>query len=125
MTTENAQAEAKRVLVLIGGQDVDFTEVPPITGVDKKVLKKLGIKVTGPTVFADLDEDPEKEAVLLLYLVKKLKPDATMDQVDALATGIRQGILLHFFKTSNQGGNNPFLSLLTSSPTSMAGAPKL
>jgi len=118
------EVASDRVFVVIGGQSIDFTEVPPINGADRKALKKQGIKVIGASVFADLDEDPEKESLLLVHLVKKLKPDVTLEEVDALPTGVRTGILLHFIKTSNQGANNPFLSLLTSSPASTAGPKK-
>lgn len=114
--------EQRRILVKIGEKEVDFTDVPPITGADKKVLKKAGVD------FTKLGEmEVEQEATLLLHLVRKVHPDATGNEVDALPVTIQAGIISHFMQ-STKDVKNPFdlspLSQSMSSHESMAGAKK-
>jgi hypothetical protein len=108
--------EEKRIIVKLGGGDVDFTHVPPLTGADRKWLFGQGIE------FGKLSElDPEKEGILLLRLVQKVKPSATQEEVDGLPIGVQQSMLTHFFN-STKDASNPFRQpSSTSSPASTAG----
>lgn len=103
------------IKVKLGTREVDFTEVPPFTGRDKKELKKLDIDFRH---MADLD--PEKESQFLLYLVKKVDTAATQDEVDNLPLQIQQDIIKHFVQAS-RSVQSPFSPPSTSSLPSTGG----
>lgn len=81
---------SKRVILKIGGDEVDITEFPPVTMGDAKRLRQQGID------FTKLNEMvPDDESKLILLLVQKVRPATTLEEVDALPIKVGQDILRH------------------------------
>ena len=108
-----------RIMVRIGNAEVDFTEVPPITGGDRKKLFQQGVDLR--KFATEVGLDPVEESKVVLYFVQKIHPGATEVEVDDIPTKIQESIFLQFVRSS-QAVKNPFLSPSSiSSPTSTAG----
>ena len=119
---ETAKTSGQRIIVRIGAVDVDFTDVPPITGGDRKALFNAGVDLRKFT--RDEGLNPVEEGKLLLHLVQKVCPAATEADVDAIPSHIQNSMMVHFL-TSSSKVTNPFVSpSSTSSPASTAGDQK-
>ncbi len=81
---------SKRVILKIGGEEVDITELPPLTIGDKKALGKIGIN------FSKLSEiSPDDEAKLIAFIIRKVRPYTTEVEVDAMPIKAGQDVLSH------------------------------
>lgn len=81
---------SNRVLLTVGGDTVDITEIPPITLGDKRAMKKAGF-----TWQQIRDNDPDAEAYLVRLSVRKLRPSTTDEEIDALPAKVSQDVLNH------------------------------
>ena len=116
--------EKPRIIYKVGAREVDFTNPPPITGGDRRRIHALGVDMRKFMTEAGLD--PDEEAKLLHYLVKRkgVDPEATQEEVDAIPTNVQASMLSHFLKTTKDSAN-PFQQPSSiSSPTSTAGEQK-
>ena len=108
-----------RIMVRVGNVDIDFTDVPPITGGDRKKLFQQGVYLRKFATEGWLD--PIEESKVVLYFVQKIHAGVTEEEVDNLPTKIQESIFLQFVRSS-QAVKNPFhLPSSTSSPPSTAG----
>lgn len=106
-----------KVVVLIGGDQVDLTDFPPLTQGDKKALRKEPYDLN----LKKLQEfDEEQESKLVLFLLKKVRAKTTMEEVDALPAALVQDIGSHCIKKSYEI-DSPFSTRSTSSPVSTGG----
>lgn len=117
---EKPTQEQERVIFTIGGEKVDFTNFPPLTVGDKKKLK------ADPDYNVDFnkirDLPPHDEAKLILFICRKVRPQTTMDEVDAMPVLASQKIIAHMVQASLQI-DAPFSTPSTSSPAATAGGP--
>lgn len=116
---KDVAAEPKRIIVKIGSRDVDFTEVPPITGADKKALFKEGVDMR--RFSKDDGLNAEEDGKLILHLVRKVDSKVTEAEVDAIPTHIQQSLVLHFLNSTARVENPFHTPSSTSSPPSTAG----
>lgn len=108
--------QSTKLIVKIGADSVDLTEYPPITMGDKKrMAKELGFSLKQ---FSDLND--EQEAAFLHFMLKRVRPGTTIEEVDALPAVLVRDIELHMLKRSSEI-DNPFSKRSTSSPASTAG----
>src|SRR3990167_6164956 len=88
---------SKRVILRIGMEEVDITDFPPLTIGDKKALKKDGMS------FVDLmNMSPDDEARLVLFFLRKTRPQTTLAEVDALPMKVGQDIITHGVRCSSE-----------------------
>ena len=116
---ENKQAEVQqRVLIRIGADEIDVTEMPPLTLGDKKALKREGLEWSKLLK----DGDPELDAKFALHVLRKFRPATTEEEVDALPLLVAQRLFEHVFRrTAGAPVDRPFSTPSTPSPPSMAG----
>jgi hypothetical protein len=106
------------IVKLSTGAEVDLTDIPPITLGDKKALKARGIDLT--KLARDQTVDPEHEAELVLYLVRKRRAETTMEEIDALPA-VTAGRILAYAMRRSAEVDDPFSTRSTSSPQPTAG----
>lgn len=111
-------AEKKRYVVKLGEVEVDLTEVPPLTLGDRKALKGQGVDFL--KYARDRMVEPEDEAKMVLYVLQRMNPKITMEQVDAIPALVTTGILNHYLRRSVEV-DDPFSMRLTSSVQPTAG----
>lgn len=88
---------SKRVILKIGGEEVDITELPVLTIGDKKALGKMGIN------FSKLSEiSPDDESKLIAHIIRKARPTTTDAEVDALSIKVGQDVLSHALTRSSE-----------------------
>ena len=123
-TPAPAPEAKKRIIYNVGPRAVDFTDPPPITGGDRRKIHALGIDMRKFVTEAGLD--PDEEAKLLHYLVKRkgVDPEATQEEVDDIPTNVQQSMLQHFLSTTKNAANPFRPPSSTSLPTSTAGEAK-
>ena len=92
----NAEKSVKQIVVSVGGDAVDFTHYPPITQGDKKrVQRELSID------FSKIrDITAEDESRLVCFLVQKLRPQTTVEDIDAMPAKLVQDLLGHMITMS-------------------------
>lgn len=113
---ENAQAEAQRLVVKIGGQDVDFTNYPPLTLGDRKKLREIGLDLNNYHKFTADDEDK-----LLLFCVNRIAPKVTEEQLAELPLKVAGEIAAHAMKMTKEV-DSPFSTRSITSGTTTGGA---
>lgn len=92
MTSSN-----ERVILKLGGVEVDITEMPPITLGDKRRVKADGIQ------WKTLAEnDPDAEAYFVLMMLRKVRPTTTAEEVDALPAKVSQDVVRHIIERSSE-----------------------
>ena len=81
---------SKSVMLKIGEELIDITNLSSFTIGDKKELAKLGIN------FAKIaDISPDDEAKLIGFILRKVRPTTTDVEVDALPIKVGQDVLRH------------------------------
>lgn len=112
----DATQSRQRLVVRIGTDDVDLTDYPPITIGDKKrMTKELGFSMKQ---FSEFDD--EQEARFVHFMLQRVRPKTTMEEVDALPAVLVRDIELHILKRSSEI-DSPFSKRSTSSQPSTAG----
>lgn len=107
-----------RILLKIGLVEVDLTEYPPLKQGEKKVLKaepyKLDVK--------EMDKwTDEQESLFALFLLKRVRRETTLDEVDELPAKLVQDLVNHCLLRSAKV-DSPFSRPSTSSQVSTDGA---
>ncbi len=108
----------KKILIL-GGQEMDVTNLPVFTLGDRKALKAQGMDMKA--VFASNENDPDQAAKLILYLLKKRRPETTEADVEGLPAVVCTSFLQYYFRQSTKV-DDPFSTRSTTSPTPTGGA---
>jgi hypothetical protein len=103
----------------VGGDDVDFSNITPITVGDKKKLKLEGIDFMKYARERALD--PEDEAKMLLYLIRKRRPATTLEEVDEIPVLIASSFVQFVMKRATEI-DDPFSTRSTSLGRPTAGA---
>ncbi len=106
---------SERVILKIGGAELDITDIPPITLGDKRQLKRDGIKWE-----SFRDNDPDSEAHFVLLSLRKLRPATTMEEVDALPAKTAQDVVRQVITRSAEL-DRPFLPSSTLLPGTTGG----
>lgn len=90
---ESTQAKKPEVATTfkVGGVEVDFSRIPALTVGDKKIL--LSDQQYGVDFGKLRDLSPDGESKLVLFLCRKLRPETTMADVDALTIFAAQRIM--------------------------------
>lgn len=118
--TKGAEKSAvKETLKLkIGNKELDLTDGPIITGSDRIALKEHGIitvsRGDGMKVFVQFDEDPVKETLFLLHMLKKIDPTVSEAEVNGLSALVRQALAVHVFRATGEV-DSPFVRKPSSS----------
>lgn len=86
---------SNRVIVKVGGTDLDITDMPPVTLGDKRQLKRDGVKWE-----SFRDNDPDSEAHFILLALRKMRPITTIEEVDALPARVAQDVVKHVIDCS-------------------------
>ncbi len=97
------------ISVTIRGKVYDLDGVLPLTWGDMKAGRKAGVIPSGTNIEAMAASDG-----LLLWVVKKVFPEATMEDIDALSSGIALKII------QGASAENPLPSSSTSAISSDA-----
>ncbi len=107
---------SKRIILKIGGEDVDITELPPVTLGDKRRMKMDGVK------WEELaSNDPDAEAYFVLMMLKKIRPATTAVEVDNLPAKSSQDIVKYAITRSGEV-DSPLSPNSTPSPGTTGGA---
>lgn len=113
-----AKAPEPDFTITIGGEKLNLKDYPPITQGDKKLLKKEPYNLKVPEM-AKWGE--EEESLFVLFLLKRVRENTTLGEVDSLPAKTIQDIAGYCLRKSGDVPN-PFRSpSSTSSPTSTAG----
>lgn len=111
--------EKKRLIMTLGSAEVDVTDLRPLTLGDRKALKVLGVDFL--KYARDGRLDPDDEAKLVLYLLRKRRGETMMEEVDDLPALVSSSFLQHFMRRSADV-DDPFSTRSTSSEPPTAGA---
>lgn len=111
--------EKKRIIIEVGGKQLDVSEVPSLTVGDRIDLKADGVEFAKMAKGEPLD--PTEEAKLALCALKKLSGDITMDHVRLLPALTCSNLVRHFLQRSAEI-DDPFSTRSTSSEKPTAGA---
>lgn len=106
------QQVKKDVAIKVGLKEIKMSQLPSFTLADKINLKKQGLDLT------KLD-DPEKEAKVALYVLQKLDPSITWDEVLLLPYSHAIRVILEY--ATKDALDLPFLMRSTSSVAPTAG----
>lgn len=116
-TDKTSGEQEKRVVLQIGGEKLDLTDYPPITQGDKKRLRQDPYHLN----FVEMDKwDEEKESLFVLFLLKRVRPNTTLAEVDDLPAKIVQDVASYCMRKSAQV-ELPFSRPSTSSLVSTGG----
>ncbi len=88
---------SKRIILKIGGEELDLTEYPALTIGDKRKLGQQGIDFS--KIF---DITTDNEAKLIAYIVRRARPATTDTEIDDLPIKVGQDILRHAINRSNE-----------------------
>jgi hypothetical protein len=113
------EAEQKTFHFKVGGEDVDFSNLAPITVGDKKRLKVEGVDFMRYAREGTID--PDDECKVVLYLIRKKRPATTMEEVDELPALISTSFL-HFAMQRATEIDDPFSTRSTSLARPTGGA---
>lgn len=113
--------ERKRIVIPVGGVSVDITELPPITLGDKRALKALSLDLSKLGAAGRLE--PEEEATLVLFLLRKVAPGLTAEAVDTLPAITAARVVSYAMRRSAEV-DDPFSTGSTPSPLSTGGEPQ-
>jgi hypothetical protein len=113
------EQESKVCHFKVGGEDVDFSNLAPITVGDKRKLKTEGVDFM--KYARDRAVDPDDEAKLVLYLIRKVRPQTTPEQVDELPALTASSFLQYAMRRATEI-DDPFSTRSTSLGRPTAGA---
>lgn len=111
--------EPKQNCFKVGSDEIDFSNLAPITLGDKKKLRAEGVdfmKYARERVM-----EPEDEAKLVLHLIRKLRPATTMEEVEELPVLTASSFLQYAMKKSAEV-DDPFSTRSTTSDRPTGGA---
>jgi hypothetical protein len=92
-----------RVVINIAGKEVDITNIPPLTMGDKIHFKKaLGIDLSNLAACS-----PEQEVMFCEFVLKKLDPEITVKDVQALPLAVAAVVFEHVGKRTAAGADRP------------------
>lgn len=111
---------AKPAAVLkIGGDDVDLGKLGPLTIGDKrKLFKAAGVDIGRAARFT-----PEEEFQYALYLVRRVRPQTTEDELEAAELKSLVEISLQMIRVEGVMSARPTSASSPTSPGGTAGAP--
>lgn len=107
---------SNRIILKIGGVELDITDLPPVTLGDKCRMKADGVK------WEDVaNNDPDAEAAFVLLVLQKVRAGTTLDEVKALPAKVSQDVVKHAISTS-AAVDSPLSHSSTPSPGTTGGA---
>ncbi len=113
------QEQQRRHVITVGGEQVDLTDLAPITMGDKKKLKAQGVDFMKYARERALD--PEDESKLILYFIRKHRPKTTMEEIDDLPVLVTSSLMQYAMQRAAEV-DDPFSTRSTSSVRPTAGA---
>lgn len=111
--------QAKAFHFKVGGVEVDFTNIPPLTVGDKKRLKTEGVDFM--RYARERVIDPDDEAKLVLHLIRKLRKETTSEEVDEIPALVASSFLQYAVRRSAEV-DDPFSTRSTSLERPTVGA---
>lgn len=113
---KNVQENGERIVLRIGTEDVDFTDFPALTlGDRKRMSKEFGLDISKMESFG-----VEEEIKLTLFLVQKLRPKTTIEEIEAIPMKVAGGLAAHAMICANKV-DSPFLKRSTTLQTPTGG----
>lgn len=114
-TSEKLQG---RVVIALGGEQVDLTDLKPMKQRDKRRLLTDPYRLDVNRIGMNMDADQETR--FALFIVHQVRPQTTEAELDDLDPNDVQKIIGHWVKTQ-QRVDRPFSKPSTSSPASTDG----
>ena len=122
VSDSSAVVVSERVVIKIGGEELDITNIPPITLGDKKrLVKESGVNLS-KLVDPKEPPNPEGDSMVVLLILQKVRPQTTIAEVDELSLFVAQRVLSYVWQRTLSDIDRPFSTPSTSSPTPTGGA---
>ena len=117
------EAEKKPFIVKLGpGVEVDLAGLPPMTIGDKRALKAAGVDfVAFVRAFQGQKIDPDDEAKIVLFTLRKRRAETTPEEVDGVPAITSMQIVSHILQRAMEV-DDPFSISSTSSEQPTVGA---
>lgn len=112
-------AQKKRHIIKVGEAEVDVSGIPALTLGDRIALKAAGVDFL--KYARDSRMDPEDEVKMVVYLLRKFRPETTEDEVKQISAMVSSSFLQFFMRRSAEV-DDPFSTRSTSSQKSTDGA---